>query len=126
MKSVMPCLGGLIIYWCLSACHPASQNADIPPSCPVTNPLQELPWLKAIVADTVATKNQNVYIYQASYKGRITYRVDIIPGPDAGTITLYNCQGSVIAKGYESFIGLQTDNKAVFDEMQLGPLLYNR
>ena len=126
MKGVMLCFYGLVIYGLLSACHPSSQVAPIPPSCPVTNPLQELPWLKAIVADTVATKNQNLYIYQASYKSRLTYRVDIIPGPDAGTITLYNCQGSVIAKGFESFIGLQTDNKAVFDETQLGPLLYSR
>jgi hypothetical protein len=88
--------------------------------------LQELTWLKAIVADTVATKNQNLYVYQTMYKTRTTYRVDIVRGPDLGLITLYDCQGSVLAKGYTTIAGLQTDSKMVFDETQLGPLLYSR
>lgn len=111
----------LFIILLVFACH-----ANVPPSCDVARPLEELPWLKAIVADTVATRNQSVTIYQATYRNRTVYQIEIIPGPDAGVITLHNCKGYILCRSYITFGGLQSDCQEVFDETTLGPLLYTR
>lgn len=102
------------------------RQSDVPPSCNVSKPLEELDWLKAIVADTIATKDQSLSIHQATYKDRTVYLVFITPGPDRGVTTLYDCQGGVLCKAYTNIGGVQSDCKSVFDETQGGSLLYSR
>ena len=104
-------------------CH---SGKDILPVCNVTKPLEELSWLKAIVAADTASKYGYTQIAQATYKGRIVYQVDITPGPDAGTTTLYDCQGTVLCKGYTTIAGFRSDCKSVFDETQGYSVLYTR
>ncbi|WP_020595294.1 DUF6970 domain-containing protein [Spirosoma panaciterrae] len=112
----------LLLYTLVVNCR----QSDIPPSCNVSNPLEELDWLKAIVADTVATKDQSLSIQQATYKNQTVYLVYITPGPDRGVTTLYDCQGTALCKGYTTIAGLQTECKSVFNETQAGPVLYSR
>ena len=122
MKMLIPAAFCFLIYTLVVNCRPS----DVPPSCHVTKPLEELAWLKAIVEDTVSTKDQELSIEQATYKGQTIYSVYITPGPDRGVITLYDCQGTVLCQGNTTFAGLRTDCKTVFDETQIGPLLYSR
>lgn len=122
MKMLIPAVFCLLIYVLVVDCH----QSDVPPSCHVAKPLEELAWLKAIVADTVATKDQNLAIYQATYKNRTIYSVFITPGPDRGVTTLYDCQGTVLCKSYGNIGGSRSNCQSVFDETQGGPLLYSR
>lgn len=122
MKTLLLVTLYLLLYVLVVSCR----RSDIPPSCNVSKPLEELDWLKAIIVDTVATKDQSLSVEQATYKNRTVYLVHITPGPDRGVTTLYDCQGTALCKGYTTIAGLQTDCKSVFNETQVGPLLYSR
>lgn len=122
MKKLISATFCFLIYVLAVKCR----QSDVSPSCHVTKPLEELAWLKAIVEDTVATKDQELAIYQATYKSRTIYSVYITPGPDRGVTTLYDCQGKVLCIGYTNIGGVRSDCQSVFDETQAGPLLYSR
>lgn len=122
MKMLIPTAFCFLICALVVNCR----QSDVPPSCNVSKPLEELSWLKAIVDDTIATKNQELAIFQATYRNQTVYSVYITPGPDMGINTLYDCRGRVLCKGYMTIAGIQSNCKSVLEEALDGPLLYRR
>ena len=82
-----------ILIVLLGACH---QAEFIPNTCGVNNPLQDLSWLKKLDRDDGLGSS----IVQGTYNGQTIYVVSSCGRCINGSsITLYDCNGSVVCSG---------------------------
>lgn len=116
MKTLLPA-----IAVCLLLSRP---NAPLPPNdCARKDPIHELPWLRAIIRDTTYHYTR---IDQATYRRQTVFKLTRYVGVDAGTQTLYHCNGTIVCTGYLTIAGLRSDCKNVFNQLTNVTTLYRR
>lgn len=83
--------------------------------CGVTNPIEDLPWLKSMTQDIEASDfGQYTYIQQAHYFGQTVFIVNNCCPFCLSIVPVYNCEGELICNVGECVDKLLTHEKYIW------------
>jgi hypothetical protein len=88
-----------LMVWVASACHHDHDEPDPGPSvCGVTNPTENLPWLKTIIDNfkkDTSTSASLHYVQQGTYQGNTVFIVGTcIPWCELSCVRIVDCEGN--------------------------------
>lgn len=115
----------------LSCTERTPVEPDILTTCGVTNPAENLPWLKEMIAKGEADRATKAHkgnyigsIYQMTWRGQDVFWSNFAMGSGGIGIRVFNCDGQWISKDFtldetKEFIKVYNKNRLVYTNLPL-------
>ncbi|GAA4279593.1 hypothetical protein [Gaetbulibacter aestuarii] len=89
----------LVAILALNSCSKDSKPADVLPTntCGVTNPAEDIPWLKERLAYYDSTRAETFFMWQTDYQGETIFVLGTCEGSYNPNYSAFDCEGNHVS-----------------------------